>query len=245
MQQCTLFGEESNGCSRRVRIANYEGMGALRRNNNAPRRLLPAQIEGAAMRLRRFAYSKAARGISRTAAITLLAGEAVAVEVGFANSGWAQTFVPQESRGAGADGARQLSGPYLKWVDEDVRWIITPEERAAYIQLPDNSERLHFIQQFWDRHNPTPGSAQNTFKEEHYRRIAYANVHFAAGKAGWISDRGRAYILKGPPDSIDSHPSGSSGEAMPYEVWQYGQSQVKFVDRCRCGNYELQPTLRF
>jgi GWxTD domain-containing protein len=129
---------------------------------------------------------------------------------------------------------------YLTWVDEDVRWIIAPEERAAYVHLADNAERLEFIKQFWDRRNPTPGSAENTFKEEHYRRIAYANVHFAAGKAGWMSDRGRIYIVNGRPDSLDSHPSGGPGETKPYVVWQYGGTQMKFVDRCACGDYELE-----
>jgi GWxTD domain-containing protein len=191
------------------------------------------------MRLKRSLDSAGLGIFSRLAAIALLVGATGGLGLG-ANSGWAQSAAPQLSTAANTDRPAQLSGPYLTWVDEDVRWIIAPEERAAYVHLADNAERLEFIKQFWDRRNPTPGSAENTFKEEHYRRIAYANVHFAAGKAGWMSDRGRIYIVNGRPDSLDSHPSGGPGETKPYVVWQYGGTQMKFVDRCACGDYELE-----
>ncbi len=102
----------------------------------------------------------------------------------------------------------KLGGVYKKWLDEDVRWIITDEELSAFKKLTNNAERDMFIEGFWQRRDPTPDTAENEYKEEHYRRIAYANEHFAAGMPGWRTDRGRIYIMYGPPTSIDSHPMG-------------------------------------
>jgi GWxTD domain-containing protein len=104
----------------------------------------------------------------------------------------------------------ELKGPYKKWVNEDVRWIITDQELKAFKSLSNDEERDNFIEQFWLRRNPNPDSPENEFREEHYRRIAYANEHFAAGKPGWKTDRGHIYIAYGKPDSIDSHPSGGA-----------------------------------
>ncbi len=151
----------------------------------------------------------------------------------------------------------KLEGPYKKWLDEDVRWIITDEELRAFKKLTTNAERDQFIEQFWLRRDPTPDTAENEYKEEHYRRIAYANEHFAAGMPGWKTDRGRIYIMYGPPDSIDSHPmggpyqrpaeeGGGQTETYPFEVWRYrylegiGQEiEIEFVDDCSCGAYEM------
>ena len=114
--------------------------------------------------------------------------------------------------------------PYGRWLDQDVACIIAPEERNAFLSLHSDSEREEFVRQFWLRRDPAPNSGKNAFKEEHYRRLAYANQRFGttAGSAsppaqteGWQTDRGRLYIVMGPPDEIDSHP----GEG--YEVWQY------------------------
>jgi len=100
----------------------------------------------------------------------------------------------------------KLGGVYKKWLDEDVRWIITDEELSAFKKLSNNAERDIFIEGFWQRRDPTPDTAENEYKEEHYRRIAYANEHYAAGMPGWRTDRGRIYVMYGPPTSIDSHP---------------------------------------
>jgi GWxTD domain-containing protein len=127
---------------------------------------------------------------------------------------------------------QEVSGAYKKWLDEDVRWIITDEERSAFKQLSNDEERDQFIEAFWQRRDPTPDTIENEFKEEHYRRIAYANEHFAAGIPGWKSDRGRMYIMYGPADEIDSHPSGGTYErpmeegggetsTFPFEDWRY------------------------
>jgi GWxTD domain-containing protein len=135
---------------------------------------------------------------------------------------------------------------YKKWVSEDVRWIITDEELAAWKKLKSNAERDAFMEAFWQRRDPTPDTEENEYKEEHYRRIMYANEHFAAGVPGWRTDRGRMYIMYGKPDAIDSHPTGGPAETVPFEVWRYrymegiGQEiEIQFDDPCRCGEYHL------
>jgi GWxTD domain-containing protein len=166
--------------------------------------------------------------------------------------------VPEKQRKANAKALRQeLSKTYRKWLDEDVRWIITDEEKSAFMQLSNDEERDQFIEAFWQRRDPTPDTEENEFKEEHYRRIAYANEHYAAGIPGWKSDRGRTYIVFGPADEIDSHPSGGSYErpmeegggetsTFPFETWRYrylegiGQEvMIEFVDTCMCGDYHM------
>jgi GWxTD domain-containing protein len=152
---------------------------------------------------------------------------------------------------------QELSKTYKKWLDEDVVWIITDEERAAFKQLSNDEERDNFIEAFWQRRDPTPDTEENEFKEEHYRRIAYANEHFAAGVPGWKTDRGRIYIVYGKPDEIDSHPSGGTYErpmeegggetsTFPFEDWRYryidniGQEVIiEFVDSCMCNEYHM------
>jgi len=152
---------------------------------------------------------------------------------------------------------QELSSTYKKWLNEDVRWIITPEELAAFKQLSNDEERDAFIEQFWLRRDPTPDTPENEYKEEHYRRIAYANEHFASGVPGWRTDRGRIYIAYGPPDQIESHPSGGyyqrpieegggDTSTYPFEDWRYryiegiGQEvNLEFVDPCMCGEYRL------
>jgi GWxTD domain-containing protein len=151
----------------------------------------------------------------------------------------------------------ELEPTYKKWLNEDVVWIISDEERKAFSQLSNDEERDNFIEQFWARRNPSPDSEENTYKEDHYRRIAYANEHFASGIPGWRTDRGRTYIRFGPPDSIDAHPSGGTyqrpeeeggGETStyPFEDWRYryiegvGQEVIiEFVDVCMCNDYHM------
>jgi len=105
---------------------------------------------------------------------------------------------------------KELEGPYRTWLNEDVIYIIAPEERSAFLQLETNEEREQFIEQFWLRRSSNPDLPDNDFKEEHYRRIAYANEHFASGIPGWKTDRGRIYIIWGKPDEIESHPTGGT-----------------------------------
>src|SRR5713226_2249360 len=105
---------------------------------------------------------------------------------------------------------KEHASPYKKWLSEEVTYIISDEERSAFLRLQNNEEREQFIEQFWLRRDPTPDTVENEFKEEHYRRIAYANERFDSGIPGWKTDRGRIYIKFGPPDEIESHPSGGS-----------------------------------
>ena len=131
---------------------------------------------------------------------------------------------------------------YKRWLNEDVRWIITDDERADFKRLLSDKKRDEFVVAFWDRRNPSPGAARNAYKEEHYRRLAYTNTHFAANVPGYRTDRGRFYIMYGPPDSIDS----KSALAPPTETWHYlfvegiGRNvMLTFTDKCVCGKYEL------
>src|SRR5262245_13665035 len=97
-----------------------------------------------------------------------------------------------------------------KWLEEDVAYIITDEEKATFKKLSTDEEREQFIENFWLRRDPTPDTIENEYRDEHFERIAYANERFASGKPGWKTDRGRIYITWGPPDQIESHPSGGS-----------------------------------
>ena len=146
---------------------------------------------------------------------------------------------------------------YKDWLQKDVTYIITDEERKAFKNLSTDEERDQFIEQFWLRRDPTPDTQENEFKEEHYRRIAYANEHYGSGIPGWKTDRGRIYVMYGPADEIESHPSGGSYErpseegggstsTYPFEIWRYryiegigNEVLLEFVDPTMSGEYHL------
>jgi GWxTD domain-containing protein len=150
---------------------------------------------------------------------------------------------------------QELHGVYKTWLEQDVRWIITDTEAQAFKHLSNDEERDAFIENFWQRRNPSPDSPENEYRDEIYARIAYANEHFAAGKPGWMTDRGHIYIAYGKPDDIDSHPSGGeyqrpmdegggSTATFPFEIWHYRYIEgigdnidLEFVDTCQCGDY--------
>jgi len=152
---------------------------------------------------------------------------------------------------------KELEGPYRKWLNEDVAYIITDEERQAFKRLQTEDEKQQFIEQFWLRRDPTPDSAENEYREEHYRRIAYANERYASGIPGWKTDRGRIYITFGPPVEIESHPSGGTYErpieegggttsTYPFEIWRYryieglgNDIMIEFVDPTMTGEYRM------
>ena len=152
---------------------------------------------------------------------------------------------------------KELETPYKKWLNEEVTYIITDEERKAFKSLSTDDERQQFIEQFWLRRDPTPDTEENEYREEHYRRIAYANDRFASGIPGWKTDRGRIYIEYGPPDEIESHPSGGTYErpyeegggstsTYPFEQWRYRYIEgigtniiLEFVDTTMSGEYRL------
>ncbi len=154
---------------------------------------------------------------------------------------------------------KELETPYRKWLNEDVTYIITDEERKAFKNLQTDEERESFIEQFWLRRDPSPDSQENEYKEEHYRRIAYANERFASGIPGWKTDRGMIYISFGPPDEIESHASGGTYErpyeegggttsTYPFEKWRYRYLEgvgsqtdiiIEFVDKTMTGEYRM------
>ncbi len=151
----------------------------------------------------------------------------------------------------------ELATPYKKWLNEDVAYIISDEERSAFKKLNNDEERETFIENFWLRRDPSPDTEENEFKEEHYRRIAYANEHYASGIPGWKTDRGRIYITFGPPDEIEDHSSGGfyerppeegGGETstFPFQQWRYRYIEgignniiIEFVDPTMSGEFRM------
>ena len=152
---------------------------------------------------------------------------------------------------------KELDKTYKEWLNEDVTYIISPDERNAFLQLDTNEEREQFIEQFWLRRSSNPDLPDNDFKEEHYRRIAYTNEHYASGIPGWKTDRGRMYIMWGPADEVESHPTGGtydrpmeegggSTSTYPWETWRWrylegiGENIIlEFVDPSGSGEYHL------
>lgn len=152
---------------------------------------------------------------------------------------------------------KEKGKPFEAWINEDVPYIITDEERKAFEQLKTDEERENFIATFWDRRDPDPDTEENEFKEEYYERLAYANEHYTSGIPGWKTDRGRIYIKFGKPDSIESHPSGGaynrpsyegggSTTVYPFETWFYRHLdrvgdgiEIEFVDPTGTGEYRI------
>ncbi len=152
---------------------------------------------------------------------------------------------------------KELETPYKKWMDEEVIYIISDEERKAFKRLNTDEERENFIEQFWLRRDPTPDTEENEYREEHYRRIAYANETFASGVPGWKTDRGMIYIKYGPPDERDEHASGGNYErpieegggqtsTFPFEDWRYryleglgNDVNIEFVDTTMTGEFHM------
>ena len=191
-------------------------------------------------RIRRLLYPKGANGVwtALFAAAILIATAVVAL------AAWP---APPQQRPAAAQGRtdRAESSPYHKWLNQEVVYIISDQERTAFQKLTTDEERDKFIEQFWERRNPNPGSPKNKFKQEYYRRIAYANEHFASARPGWQTDRGHMYIIYGPPDELESHPGN---KPYPFEEWKYryvgglGDNVIfTFVDRMGRGDYQLAP----
>jgi TonB family protein len=213
------------------------------------RSALPAIALGAnggilTMRIKRLLGSKESAAAPQLVALTLLGLVIAATGVCVTTAARAQNNPTQlqQSQYNPQAVTEAPSSPtlaqYQAWLDQDVRWLISPQERAAFLQLTSDAERDHFIEQFWQRRN-SPGSAADSYRAEHYRRLAYANQNFtAAGVAGWETDRGRTYIVNGAPSTVDSH-SSSGPYGHPYQTWGYVTTQLTFVDFCDCGNYQL------
>ena len=164
-----------------------------------------------------------------------------------------QQDVPERQRNV----KKEHSNMFKKWIEEDVAYIITSEERKAWNKLQTDEEREQFIEAFWRRRDPDPDTEANEYLEEHYERIAYANQHFASGIPGWKTDRGRIYIMYGPPNEKESHPTGGSYErpsyegggttsTYPFETWFYrylpgigSGVEIEFVDPTGSGEYRI------
>ena len=163
------------------------------------------------------------------------------------------SVVPAQQRGALSE---EEDSYYKKWLNEEVLYIISPEEQEVFGKLTTFEEKDNFIEQFWLRRDSDPATSFNEFKEEHYRRIAYANERFSSGKRGSKTDRGRIYIIHGPADETIYHQGGSyvtsvpeggnSITAWPFESWRYrylpniGQNvELEFVDKSGTGEFTL------
>src|SRR6266567_3057649 len=151
----------------------------------------------------------------------------------------------------------ELKKAYKDWLEKDVAYIITDEERKAFRKLETDDERERFIEEFWRRRDPDPDTDENEYREEYYERIAYTNEHFASGIPGWKTDRGRIYIMYGKPDEKESHPAGGPYEREPYEGggqtttypferWFYrylpgvgSGIEIEFVDPTGSGEYRI------
>ena len=151
----------------------------------------------------------------------------------------------------------ELKKAYKDWLEKDVTYVITDEERKAFKKLATDDERERFIEEFWRRRDPDPDTDENEFKEEYYERIAYANEHFASGIPGWKSDRGRIWIMYGKPDERETHPMGGSYDrpsyegggntsTYPFETWFYrylpgvgSGVEIEFVDPTGSGEYRI------
>ncbi len=146
---------------------------------------------------------------------------------------------------------------YDNWMNNEVPYIISKDEKKAFEKLTTDEERENFIENFWRRRDPNPDTEENEYREEYHERIAYANEHYTSGIPGWRTDRGRIYIAHGKPDSIESHPSGGSYDrpsyegggsttTYPFETWFYRHLdgvgdglEIEFVDPTGTGEYRI------
>lgn len=192
--------------------------------------------------------------ITRNFALALLVGAFVAVP-GFAQK--PKETPTDDISGNVRNNKAELKDAYKKWINTDVAYIITKEEKKAFYALQTDEERENFIENFWRRRDPNPDTEENEYREEYYERIAYANEHFTSGIPGWKTDRGRIYIAWGKPDSVESHPTGGSYDrpsyegggsttTYPFEIWFYRHLdgvgdglEIEFVDPTGTGEYRM------
>lgn len=169
----------------------------------------------------------------------------------------AKPLTPKELKKRQRQLIKELSSVDATWLREEVPDIITEQERRAFLELGTQEEREQFIEIFWRNRNPDPESPINPVREEHYRRLAYSDEHFASGIAGRKSDRGHIYIIWGPPDEIETHPTGGTYDrpmeqgggtttTYPWELWRYrhlegiGENiEIEFVDPTGSGEYHI------
>jgi GWxTD domain-containing protein len=233
-------------------------LAALAENRWAAHDLAPAATGGSLVKRVRRLLTQQPEG-PRAALTPVFAAGLIAIGSGIALLAF-QSGSPKPAQvlAQAREATPPAESPWDKWLTEDVAYIITNEEGNDFRQLGRDAEREHFVEQFWLRRDPTPGTPENEFREEHYRRIGYANSHFTtpSGLPGWKTDRGRIYITFGPPDEIDAHPpagarqrpaaGGGQTSAYPYEDWRYrfiegigDNVQIEFVDQAMTGDYRM------
>ncbi len=183
---------------------------------------------------------------------------AVSILTASVSVGFAQKEKPsQDPTGKARTVKDEVKKVYQDWVNRDVIYIITSDERKAFKALKTDEERENFIENFWRRRDPNPDTEENEYRDEYYERIAYANEHFTSGIPGWKTDRGKIYIAWGKPDGIESHPSGGSYDrpsyegggsttTYPFETWFYRHLdnvgdgiEIEFVDPTGTGEYRM------
>lgn len=186
-------------------------------------------------------------------ALGMLVSSAAAPAVALAQKDKGKQDVPDRERNV----RKERSNMFKKWIEEDVAYIITDDEKKAWKKLATDEEREQFIEQFWRRRDPDPDTEVNEYLEEHYERVAYSNQHFTSGIPGWKTDRGRIYIMYGPPNEKETHPSGGlyerpsyegggSTTTYPFETWFYrylpgvgSGIEIEFVDPTGTGEYRI------
>jgi GWxTD domain-containing protein len=193
-------------------------------------------------RIRRLLYPRGPNG----AWAPLLAAAILIATATVTLAAWQASPAQPDSTGQPKTSLADPTG-HERWLNQDVVYIIANQERDAFVKLTTAAERDKFVEQFWERRNPTPGSAENEYKKEHYRRLAYANEHFASSRQGWQTDRGHMYIVYGPPDEIEGHPKDAQRPSA-WEIWMYWHVEgigdnltVTFIDRTGTGDYRLAP----
>lgn len=143
---------------------------------------------------------------------------------------------------AAAAKVQDLPLQYRKWLEEDAAYLIGPKEKEVFLSLTTDRERDLFIEAFWKQRNPDPENEKNAFREEHYRRMAYANQHFGRGSTlpGWKTDRGRIHIILGPPRQDFTY--DQSLDIVPVQVWFYqGFAKFGLPDSFSCVFYKPAP----
>jgi GWxTD domain-containing protein len=153
---------------------------------------------------------------------------------------WGVTFLTLAVSLPGAGpGQKKLPPEYEQFLSE-VRYIITSAERKDFLNLPD-SGKAGFIEEFWKRRDPDPSTPENEFKDEYLGRIAKADdLFFGEGRPGWLTDRGRIYVLFGPPTQRQTSPPSADARGRCQELWYYRDFPVVFVDRGCSGTFMLE-----
>jgi GWxTD domain-containing protein len=140
--------------------------------------------------------------------------------------------------GRGASGTEDLSPEYEKFLSQ-VSYIITSAEKKEFLALPD-AKRPEFISNFWKRRDPDPSTEENEFKDEYLGRVSRAErLFFGEGRSGWLTDRGRIYVIFGPPDQRSTTSSSTNPEGRCQEIWYYRDFPVVFLDRLCTGTFRL------